>query len=275
MDLEHLTKHQIVLLTLLVSFITSIATGIVTVSLMQQAPQSITRTINQIVERTVETVAPAVQSVAGVATVQKTIVVKNDDLAAQSIAAVQKSIIRITVRGGEELVARGVIVDKNGTALTDRDALDASGATVFDAILSDGTRVAIVAVQYSKVTTTPVALVEVGVGTSTGFAPAPLADLSKLQLGQSVIRIGGKGIDVVGEGVIAMLPSGPSGNRVVQASVEAATPGSLLVSLFGDVIGIATTDSLAQNVTMYTLAVLPAVESIPQASSDATKKTSP
>lgn len=267
MDLEHLTKHQIVLLTLLVSFVTSIATGIVTVSLMNQAPPSITRTINQIVEHTVETVVPAMQGASAITTTQKTIVVKNDDLAAQSIAMVQKSIIRITVRGGEELVARGVIVDKAGTALTDRDALDATGATAFDAILSDGTRVAIVAVQYSKVTTTPVALVEVGVGTSTGWAPAILADLSKLQLGQSVIRIGGKGVDIVGEGVIAMLPSGPSGNRAVQASVEAATPGSLLVSLFGDVIGIATTDSLAQSAGMYTLAVMPAVSPVPAASS--------
>ena len=34
MDLEKLTKHQTVLLTLLVSFVTSIATGIVTVGLL-------------------------------------------------------------------------------------------------------------------------------------------------------------------------------------------------------------------------------------------------
>lgn len=260
MDLEHLTKHQIVLLTLLVSFVTSIATGIVTVSLMNQAPPSVTRTINQIVERTVETVAPAVQNVAGVATTQKTIVVKNDDLAAQSIATVQKSIVRITVRGGDTLVARGVIVDKSGTALTDRDALDASGATAFDAILANGVRVPVAAVRYSKVTTNPIAVVDVAVGTSTGFAPAVLADSAKLQLGQSVIRIGGKGIDVVGEGVIAMLPTGLGSSRVVEASVTSATPGSLLVSLFGEVIGIATTDSLAQGADFYTLATVPVTE---------------
>ena len=34
MNMEELSKSQIVLLTLLVSFVTSIATGIVTVSLM-------------------------------------------------------------------------------------------------------------------------------------------------------------------------------------------------------------------------------------------------
>ena len=36
--MENLTKPQIILLTLLVSFVTSIATGIVTVALMNQAP---------------------------------------------------------------------------------------------------------------------------------------------------------------------------------------------------------------------------------------------
>ncbi len=258
MDLEHLTKHQIVLLTLLVSFVTSIATGIVTVSLMNQAPPSITRTINQIVEHTVETVAPAIQGAAAITTTQKTIVVKNDDLVAQSIAAVQKSVIRITVRGGSELVARGIIVDGKGTALTDRDALNASGATSFDAILWGGTRVQIAAVRYTKVASTPVAVVEVAVGTSTGFAPATLADLSKLQLGQSVIRIGGKGVDVVGEGVVAMLPPPNSfENPILQTTVESATPGSVLLSLFGQVIGIATTDSLAQGPGFYTPVTLP------------------
>ena len=58
MDIEQLNKFQIVLLTLLVSFITSIATGIVTVALMEQAPPVIPQTINRIVERTIERTVP-------------------------------------------------------------------------------------------------------------------------------------------------------------------------------------------------------------------------
>src|SRR4029077_18213268 len=54
MDIEKLTKSQIVLLTLLVSFVTSIATGIVTVSLMDQAPPAIAQSVSRIVEHTVE-----------------------------------------------------------------------------------------------------------------------------------------------------------------------------------------------------------------------------
>jgi hypothetical protein len=111
MNLEQLTKHQIVLLTLLVSFVTSIATGIVTVSLMGQAPPEVTKVVNQIVEHTVEKVIPSTQG-ASVASTEKTVVVKDDDLAAQSIAKVQKSMIRITITGSDLLVARGVISER-------------------------------------------------------------------------------------------------------------------------------------------------------------------
>src|SRR6185295_199578 len=120
MDLEKLTKHQIVLLALLVSLVTSIVTGIVSVSLMDQAPASVTRTINQIVEHTVEKVVPTTQGAATIT--EKTVVVKDDDLAAQSIASVRKSIIRIVAKGSDQLVARGVITNAKGAAITDQAA---------------------------------------------------------------------------------------------------------------------------------------------------------
>jgi len=53
MNMESLTKTQIVLLVLLVSFVTSLATGIVTVTLVNQAPQPITHTISKVVEKMV------------------------------------------------------------------------------------------------------------------------------------------------------------------------------------------------------------------------------
>ena len=253
MDLEKLTKHQIILLTLLVSFVTSIATGIVTVSLMNQAPAGVTRVINQIVERTVEQVVPANQGAAA-AGVEKTIVVKDDDLAAQSIAAVQKAIIRIVARGGGELIARGIIVDAGGAALTDRSALAAYGTDNFDAILSSGQRVP--AVMRSSDSGGPIATIDILVGTSTGFAPAVFSTLGDLKLGQSVIRIGGGGADTVGVGVIASLPS--SGTNTIETSVSSVTPGSVLVTLFGEVIGLTTASSQTLGADFYSVPPAPA-----------------
>lgn len=252
MDLEQLTKHQIILLTLLVSFVTSIATGIVTVSLMDQAPPGVTRVVDQVVQQTVEKIVPQTEG-AAVAT-QKTVVINQDDLAAQSIAAVQKSIIHVVAKGSDLMITRGVIIDASGTALTDASALAASGATSFEAILADGTRVP-ASVRAQTGTTSPLAVLDVAVGTSTGFAPASLADQSKLALGQSVIRIAGAGSDVVGEGVIASLPTADTPD--LEASVSSQMPGSLLITLFGDVIGMTTGNSSQIGGDFYTVATAP------------------
>ena len=271
MDLEQLTKHQIILLTLLVSFMTSIATGIVTVSLMNQAPPEVTHTINQIIQQTVEKVVPVSQGAATVNTVQKTVVIKSDDLAVQSIASVQKSIIRIVAKGDDKLVARGVIITKNGKALTDHDALANAGVDAFEAYLSDGERVA---VNFNAASSSAgsIAVVSVVVGTSSGFEPATLADVSKLGLGQGVIRIGGVGNDTVGEGVIASLPEQvKDAPRMVEASVSSMTPGSVLLSIFGEVIGLSTTASEAQGSSFYDM---PSIGGSSASTTPATKSSS-
>lgn len=56
MDIKELDKKQLILLTLLITFVVSIATGIVTVSLMNQAPKSVPQTINNVIQRTIEKV---------------------------------------------------------------------------------------------------------------------------------------------------------------------------------------------------------------------------
>ena len=56
MDIKDLDKKQLILLTLLITFVVSIATGIVTISLMNQAPKAIPQTINNVIQRTIEKV---------------------------------------------------------------------------------------------------------------------------------------------------------------------------------------------------------------------------
>lgn len=252
MNLEQLTKHQIVLLTLLVSFVTSIATGIVTVSLMGQAPAGVTRVVNQIVEHTVEKVVPSNQG-AAVVTTEKTVVVKDDDLAAQSIAAVQKAIVRVGVVGENAVLARGVIVGASGTVLTDRQALAGAQKQPLEVVLAGGEHVA--ATLRKDETNASVAVLDLTGSPMPALSAAPLADPLKLALGQSVIRIGGGGADTVGSGVVAVLPEASS--SLIQTNVSASTPGSLLMTLFGEVIGITTATSLAQDSSSYTVVTLP------------------
>lgn len=86
MNIEELTKSQLLLLMILVSFVTSIATGILTVSLLDQAPPVVTQTVNRIVEHTVKTITPALP-----AEVVKTIISSpapsNEDLVISALAS--------------------------------------------------------------------------------------------------------------------------------------------------------------------------------------------
>ncbi len=259
MDIEHLTKHQIILLTLLVSFVTSIATGIVTVSLMDQAPPSVTRTINQIVEHTVERVVPQIitqapaqgASAAAAVTKETTVVVKDEDLIAQSIGSAQKGIVRlVSLNARDQLVARGVVVDSRGVILSDRGSLEPLGTTNFEAILPNGERVP--AVMRIPVGTSTIAVLDLTMASSSGtVAAVSVAERGKLRLGASVIRIGGTGADTVGTGVIAKLPDAHS--DLIQASVLSTTPGSIIITSFGELIGIITTNSAIAGPDFYSV----------------------
>ncbi len=63
MNIEDLTKSQLLLLMVLVNFIVSIATGVLTVSLLDKAPVSVSQTVNRIVDHTIETISTPIQVV--------------------------------------------------------------------------------------------------------------------------------------------------------------------------------------------------------------------
>lgn len=238
MDIEHLNKTQIVLLTLLVSFVTSIATGIATVSLIEKAPTDVTRIISRIVEQPIETILPGEKEV-----ITQTVVVQESDLIAQAIAAVRPSVVRIYQNGSSDPVflAYGIIVDAQGTILT--DATTVKEKKRYAVTLNDGTQVAVNAGAASGgfVSLTPD--FEPG-ATVPVFSPATQASFSNLTLGQTVVALGNSnGSFSVSPGIISeiVLPASNTDTRgFVRTTVTSnnIVSGSPLMTVEGALVGV-------------------------------------
>lgn len=271
MDIEQLTKHQLVLLTLLVSFVTSIATGIATVSLLEQAPPEVTRTVNKVVERTVERVTqqPADSQAASVVTKETTVVVKEEDL------------ITDTIKQGSSSLARlyGTVGTTTGTTTPRRgDFLGLGLATdkgvVTSSTIADGPLLAVIGdrvfIADSDRTVIPDTVALLSIRNSEGDeVPSSLtvAQTNSLQLGQTVMALSGKDRTAVASGIISELvetsitpdrststqdtsdadESGKSTSGNTSAYIEVKTnldmsvmqPGTPLFNLFGEMVAIA------------------------------------
>lgn len=259
MDIENLNRTQIILLTLLVSFVTSIATGIVTVSLLQQAPPGITQTINRVVERTVEKVVPATTggAVAGI-TKETTVVVKEDDLITGSIEKNGKSVVSIFEKtpGPDGLlrssfVGWGIVLTDKGIIATDSGIIADSG--IYAVTASDGKSFETKTLSQDE--DIGIALLEVSLGDSTyTFSAAPVGDADILKLGQSVIAFGGKERQAISVGVVSALtpisrsqegtttPTTFVGFIDASASPAEGARGGALSNIFGEIIGMSVGD---------------------------------
>lgn len=252
MDIEGLSKTQIVLLTLLVSFVTSIATGIVTVSLLDQAPPGVTQTVHKVVERSVERVVPrgGQSAAAGESVKEVTTVVKEHDLITESIQKNIESVARIytgTATSTDALgsfVGLGVVVSSDGVIATDRALLEAGGA--YSARFADDT---VAPLTYANTASVD----RIALLTTRGFADdrfraATFADASALKLGQSVITLAGRERSSVATGIIADLPTESIGtstetriNQVVtDIDTDAVAAGGPLINIFNELVGIGT-----------------------------------
>ncbi len=181
--MEDLTKQQVILMALLVSFVTSIATGIVTVSLMDQAPASVTQTINRVVERTIETVVQA-PTQASVVT-KETVVVKEDDLVVAAIEENTGNVVRfLASKEGSDVIALGLLISSDGLIAVDiGQGLSGSSYVVkIGGNVYDSERV---------FKTSDVVLFQVVTEDGHSFPHARLADSDKLKLGQTLVFIGG------------------------------------------------------------------------------------
>ncbi|MBI2475963.1 MAG: trypsin-like peptidase domain-containing protein [Candidatus Taylorbacteria bacterium] len=266
--MEGLTKQQIVLVTLLVSFVTSVATGIVTVALMDQAPPGVTQTINRVVERTVEKVVPNPNQAAAVVT-KETVVVKEDDLVIQAVEKNAKSLVSITKVSGEgeakteTFAGNGLVLSKEGLMASDSSvaapALDDNGNPLqqsLKAVLADGAALPLTVVSADNATGLIFLKPTLDDKTkNTVFIPATIADAGSLKLGQTVIALGGEKVSVA-TGIVSNLSqseqkpvsqdgaatstSKSSTGQIIKTDISAPAKalGAILVNLSGDVVGI-------------------------------------
>lgn len=261
MDIERLTKSQIVLLTLLVSFVTSIATGIVTVSLMQQAPPAIAETVNRVIENTIETVATSTkgQSASAVLTQQKTVIVNEADLIAQAVKQVSPSIVRLYTSDTEQpqFLGLGVVTDASGTVAADIGTVgDSADVTV---MLPGGAKV------RSFVTSrdTSTGLLYLTPASSTpevAWTPAPRA-AGDPALGAVVVTIAGQNTVRIAQGLVTeIMPAdanaGTPETIVTDIDSSSIQPGSVIVDTNENVVGVSTMLSRASSPSGFVPAAL-------------------
>ncbi len=272
--MQDLNKNQIVLLTLLISFVTSIATGIITTSLLQQAPIEVTRNINSIVEKTIQTVTTPATIISSPQQKEvTTIIVKEEDRIINSINKNIKSIVRINEKDGVALTISfygiGLVVSKDALIVTDRKTIIANNTYV--ATMSDGTVFFLSPLGLDKTTnfilfkanqsvklaenntdstgqnSSQTALTAQTSKTNYVFVPAIFSG-EEAQLGQTVVALGGEVNNAVAVGRVTSLDMKSSGTGTTTTkyivaintdiSAKDLTDGSPIFNLSGDIVGI-------------------------------------
>lgn len=287
--MKELDKSQIVLLTLLVSFVTSLATGIVTVSLMEQGVSPVTNTVNQIVERTKEIIV-RVQDPQDPIVITETemVIVQQSDLVAAAVSKNKdSSIILYKVAQGTltedvrledgvdelaedvqnepketpaDMTASAVVAVNNIPAGTlvfvSRAAVLAGGILAADSsVLEMGAEYVVLGADGQRVMVKVhaqsggIALLDTYAGTSTS-----LGDVTQLARGQAVIVLSGTNRLRVTTGIVSDIILNDGSIVAVEIDRTIDTPGSMLISIDGELIGMSTGISRADGSTWFTSA---------------------
>lgn len=230
MDIEDLSKTQLLLLTILVNFITAIATAVMTVSLLNQAPPTVMQTVNRIVERTVETAQqtplPAIPGI--VAPAKETVVIRDEDLLTGAIRADASR--RVTIHKGATTtpaIAVGTFLpDKRAVVTATMQGLPKEATIVF----ADGTS-AEASLSRPGATLTIFGFADDAVLPQVATPDLILA--ASLSQGQTLVSLTREGAAV--SGIISIV-----GADGIRANVTGVPAGAAAVNISGDVIGIAT-----------------------------------
>src|SRR3989338_3676056 len=242
MNLEQLTKTQMILLAVLLSFVTSIATGIVTVTLVDQAPTDVTRTINRVVEKTVERVVPGETKI--VERVKEISNPTQSDLAVSAIDKKRNILVRIQT-DDNMILSRGFFVGVGGQALL----IASAGA-------KEGDKFSLVWIGDKNSSSTPIATAVEKIHSDTGVMLVSPTSKTSLKypfvslnqsivpgIGQQVISIGqdeGRGVMVDFSNITALIDANnKEGERrfIISGGKGGAFFGGPVLDLQGRILG--------------------------------------
>ena len=255
--MSDLSKQQLILLALLVSFVTSLSTGIVTVSLMDQVPAGVTNTVSQVIEKTIQQVVPQSASVA------QSVVSPGDEIAA-AVKAVSGSLVKIEDGSSGKLIGIGIVVSGSGAIVTDKSILAQTVSP--EAVMPDGTTTLPLSLLWSQ-NQGDVVFLSPSVATTPKIDFTPATPASSVSLGQSVLALSGTSTSVLGQGLI---DSSGANSTVIYLTAtttaisttisQARAPvGSILFDMDGDVLGLMTTSSVGQapdHTTFYPMSAI-------------------
>jgi len=242
--MNDLNAQQIVLLTLLVSFITSIATGITTVSLLERAPEPVVQTINRVIEKTVERVVESDEDGENpVERIVETVVVNNEDLTIKAIQKNSGKLVRIYSQSGDlkTFAGLGIVVSESGDVVA--DARNIVSGLEYVGEFSSGSHS--LSIKFREVNN-PFALLSANdVAT---FSSASFGNSDGVQLAQSVIALSGQNNNVVTTGIITVIETADVSEtgdgsvmetNLFDTSVDSSKilSGSMLLNLKGEIVG--------------------------------------
>lgn len=224
MNIEELSKSQLILLTILVNFVTSVATGILTVSLLDHAPAFVTQTVNRVVEHTIETVAAAAPAIVPPAPAPS-----NQDLVTAAISADSARAVAIYAAGtgtSSPALSIGTYLPKlRAVATAAQDALPKNVLIQF----GDGTEASASLFRAGK----GIMLYSFADGIVLPKMPSPSIVLpGDLKLGATVLAVSTDGS--ASTGIVSRV-----GERGIQTTLPDIGVGSAAVDLSGNLIGIA------------------------------------
>jgi hypothetical protein len=236
--MEDLTKQQIILLTLLLSFVTSIGTGIITSSLLEQAPERVIQTINKVVENTVENILPTETTIKETETITN-IVIDSDDAVIAAIQKIEKSLVRVLNVAGEsqKFSAIGVVIDNNGTV-----AITEAGFVEDFKYVGQFNEGELALVQDTEKTADGIIFLKpvLEEDEEQNFTAAIISKNSP-KLGQSIINVGGISDTYIQTGRVSKILTKTDGEDEwdvgIEISLSSATLGSMTIDYSGRLLG--------------------------------------